>query len=64
MGFLKPGYFLQPAKEFIGKLKLLDLGLPVPNFKPNIKLIKKKILKIFLLITLTLTNTIKDMFWL
>ena len=64
MGFLKPGYFLHPAKEFIGKLELLDLGLPVPNFKPNIKLIKKKILKIFLLTTLTLTNTTKDMFWL
>ena len=45
MGFLKPGYFLQPAKEFIGKLELLDLGLPVPNFKPNIKLIKKKNIK-------------------
>ena len=24
MGFLKPGYFLQPAKEFIGKLELLE----------------------------------------
>ena len=42
MGFLKPGYFLQPAKEFIGKLELLNLGLPVPNFKPNIKLVNKK----------------------
>ena len=42
MGFLKPGYFLQPAKEFIGKLVLLNLGLPVPNFKPNIKLVNKK----------------------
>ena len=42
MGFLKPGYFLQPAKEFIGKLELLNLGLPEPNFKPNIKLINKK----------------------
>ena len=45
MGFLKPGYFLHPAKEFIGKLELLDLGLPVPNFKPNIKLINKKNIK-------------------
>ena len=42
-GFLKPGYFLQPAKEFIGKLELLNLGLPVPKFKPNIKLVNKKI---------------------
>ena len=42
MGSFKPGYFL-PGKEFIGKLELLDLGLPVPNFKPNIKLVKKKI---------------------
>jgi len=42
MGFLKPGYFLQPAKEFIGKLELLNLGLPLPKFKPNIKLVNKK----------------------
>ena len=42
MGFLKPGYFLQPAKEFTGKLELLNLGLPVPNFKPNIKLVNKR----------------------
>ena len=42
MGFLKPGYFLQPAKESIGKLELLNLGLPIPNFKPNIKLVVKK----------------------
>ena len=42
MGFLKPGYFLQPAKEFIGKLELLNLGLPAPKFKPNIKLVNKK----------------------
>ena len=42
MGFLKPGYFLQPAKESIGKLELLNLGLPMPNFKPNIKLINRK----------------------
>ena len=45
MGFLKPGYFLQPAKEFIGKLELLNLGLPVPNFKPNIKLVNNKNIK-------------------
>ena len=45
MGFLKPGYFLQPAKEFIGKLELLNLGLPKPKFKPNIKLIDKKSIK-------------------
>ena len=42
MGFLKPGYFLQPAKQFIGKLELLNLGLPLPTFKPNIKLVNKK----------------------
>ncbi len=42
MGFLKPGYFLHPAKELIGKLELLNLGLPVPNFKPNIKLVNKR----------------------
>ena len=45
MGFLKPGYFLQPAKEFIGKLVLLNLGLPEPNCKPNIKLVNKKSIK-------------------
>ena len=45
MGFLKPGYFLQPAKEFIGKLELLNLGLPAPKFKPNIKLVNKKNIK-------------------
>ena len=45
MGFLKPGYFLQPAKEFIGKLELLNLGLPVPKFKPNIKIVNKKNIK-------------------
>ena len=45
MGFLKPGYFLQPAKEFIGKLELLNLGLPLPKFKPNIKLVNKKNIK-------------------
>ena len=45
MGFLKPGYFLQPAKEFIGKLELLNLGLPLPKLKPNIKLVNKKNIK-------------------
>ena len=62
MGFLKPGYFLQPAKEFIGKLELLNLGLPVPKFKPNIKLVNKKNINNIPVIILTLINTIKDMF--
>ena len=51
MGFLKPGYFLQPAKEFIGKLELLNLGLPLPKFKPNIKLVIKKNILINIRIT-------------
>ena len=47
MGFLKPGYFLLPGKEFVGELKLLSLGLNLPRvMKPEIKLIKKKFFKI------------------
>ena len=32
MGFLKPGYFLQPAKEFIGKLELLKFRTTCSKF--------------------------------
>ena len=46
MGFLKPGYYLFPGKEFIGKIQIIKLKLKVPsNIKPKITLIKKSLIK-------------------
>ena len=46
MGSLKPGYFLLPGKEKIGKLVFLDLSLlNLAKRDPDIKLIEKTYLK-------------------
>ena len=46
MGFLKPGYYLFPGKEFIGKIHIIKLNLKVPsNRTPEITLIKEGLLK-------------------
>ncbi len=43
MNFLKPCYFLLPGKEFVGEVKILDLGLECSkNLGPDITLITKK----------------------
>ncbi|MAJ68000.1 MAG: hypothetical protein CMM89_07620 [Rickettsiales bacterium] len=51
MGFFKPAHFLLPAKKYIGKLKVINLNLKLPRIlKPDINIIKKKIIKNFQLL--------------
>ena len=47
MGFYKPAHFLLPAKQYMGNINLLNLGLEPPkNLIPNIQLINKKMINI------------------
>ncbi len=42
MGFIKPGYYLFPGKENIGKIEVIKLNLQIPSYRtPKITLIKQ-----------------------
>ncbi len=47
MGFYKPAHFLLPAKQYMGDIHLLSLGLKPPKMLiPNIELINKEMINI------------------